>query len=174
MPIPQEPRLDLERSLRAVVGLQSSIPEDAFTAPILGTERAGSGVVIREDGLVLTIGYLITEAETVWLTSMEGRGVPGHALAYDQETGFGLVQALGRLDLPALALGDASACAVGEVRTGFIWINSFGIRDLAAPFGGIKRSGVGREGGDWSFEFFCDVKDVVLPRKPFKPSFSHR
>jgi 5-carboxymethyl-2-hydroxymuconic-semialdehyde dehydrogenase len=69
----------------------------------------------------------------------------------------------------------AHATAVADrVRTGFIWINSFGIRDLAAPFGGIKRSGVGREGGDWSFEFFCDVKDVVLPRKPFKPSFSHR
>jgi 5-carboxymethyl-2-hydroxymuconic-semialdehyde dehydrogenase len=69
----------------------------------------------------------------------------------------------------------AHAAAVAErVRTGFIWVNSFGIRDLEAPFGGIKRSGVGREGGDWSFEFFCDVKDVVLPKKPFKPSFSHR
>jgi 5-carboxymethyl-2-hydroxymuconic-semialdehyde dehydrogenase len=69
----------------------------------------------------------------------------------------------------------AHATAIADrVRTGFIWINSFGIRDLAAPFGGIKRSGIGREGGDWSFEFFCDVKDVVLPKKPFIPSFSHR
>lgn len=67
------------------------------------------------------------------------------------------------------------AIAVAErVRTGFIWVNSFGIRDLAAPFGGIKRSGIGREGGDWSFEFFCDIKDVVVPRKPFQASFSHR
>jgi 5-carboxymethyl-2-hydroxymuconic-semialdehyde dehydrogenase len=61
-----------------------------------------------------------------------------------------------------------------QVRTGFIWVNCFGIRDLAAPFGGIKRSGIGREGGNWSFDFFCDVKDVVLPKKPFRPSFSHR
>jgi acyl-CoA reductase-like NAD-dependent aldehyde dehydrogenase len=61
-----------------------------------------------------------------------------------------------------------------QVRTGFIWINSFGIRDLEAPFGGIKRSGIGREGGRWSFDFFCDVKDVVLPKRPFRPSFSHR
>jgi acyl-CoA reductase-like NAD-dependent aldehyde dehydrogenase len=61
-----------------------------------------------------------------------------------------------------------------RVRTGFIWVNSFGIRDLAAPFGGIKRSGIGREGGDWSFEFFCDVKDVIVPKKPFRASFSHR
>jgi len=71
--------------------------------------------------------------------------------------------------------GTDHATAVAErVRTGFIWVNSFGIRDLEAPFGGIKRSGVGREGGDWSFEFFCDVKDVVVPKKPFKASFSHR
>lgn len=67
------------------------------------------------------------------------------------------------------------ASALAErVRTGFIWVNSFGIRDLAAPFGGIKRSGIGREGGDWSFEFFCDVKDVVVPKKPFRASFAHR
>lgn len=67
------------------------------------------------------------------------------------------------------------ATAVAErVRTGFIWVNSFGIRDLAAPFGGIKRSGIGREGGDWSFEFFCDIKDVVVPKKPFRASFRHR
>jgi 5-carboxymethyl-2-hydroxymuconic-semialdehyde dehydrogenase len=71
--------------------------------------------------------------------------------------------------------GTAHATAVAQhVRTGFIWVNSFGIRDLAAPFGGIKRSGIGREGGDWSFEFFCDVKDVVVPKKPFRASFAHR
>ncbi len=69
--------------------------------------------------------------------------------------------------------GHATAIAQ-QVRTGFIWVNSFGIRDLAAPFGGIKRSGIGREGGNWSFEFFCDIKDVVVPKKPFRASFSHR
>ena len=70
---------------------------------------------------------------------------------------------------------ESHAKAIAErVRTGFIWVNSFGIRDLAAPFGGCKRSGNGREGGDWSFEFFCDIKDVVVPKKPFVPSFSHR
>ena len=67
------------------------------------------------------------------------------------------------------------ATAVAEhIHTGFIWVNSFGIRDLAAPFGGCKRSDIGREGGEWSFEFFCDIKDVVVPRQPFRASFSHR
>ncbi len=61
-----------------------------------------------------------------------------------------------------------------RVRTGFIWVNSFGIRDLEAPFGGCKRSGIGREGGDWSFEFFCDIKDIIVPKQTFKASFSQR
>jgi 5-carboxymethyl-2-hydroxymuconic-semialdehyde dehydrogenase len=69
--------------------------------------------------------------------------------------------------------GHATAIAM-RVRTGFIWVNSFGIRDLAAPFGGCKRSGIGREGGDWSFEFFSDIKDVIVPARPFRASFSHR
>jgi S1-C subfamily serine protease len=106
--------LDLKHALQSIVALRSTIPEDGFTADILGTERAGSGVVIRESGLVLTIGYLITEAENVWLTSADGRITPAHALAYDQETGFGLIQALGRLDLPALDLGDAAKAEVGD------------------------------------------------------------
>src|SRR5438270_7391703 len=82
--------------------LHAIIPSDAFTAETLGTERAGNGVLIRENGVVLTIGYLITEAETVWLHLNDGRVVPGHVLGYDQATGFGLVQALAKLDLPAL------------------------------------------------------------------------
>ncbi|MGO4736707.1 S1C family serine protease [Bosea sp. 2KB_26] len=100
--------------LHSVVGVRSSIPADAFTASALGTRREGSGVVIRDNGLVLTIGYLITEAEDVWLTTWTGRVVPAHALAYDQETGFGLVQALERLDLPAVALGAATDAEIGD------------------------------------------------------------
>lgn len=105
---------DLDRALRSVVALRSVIPIDAFTASILGTERTGSGVVIGDSGLVLTIGYLIAEAEAIWLTDAAGRVTPAHALAYDQESGFGLVQALGRLDLPALALGRMSAAKIGD------------------------------------------------------------
>lgn len=100
--------------LRSIVAVRASIPDDAFTAETLGTRREGSGVVIRDDGLVLTIGYLITEAEEVWLTASGGRVIPAHALAYDQETGLGLVQALGPLGLPSLAFGDAAAAKPGD------------------------------------------------------------
>ena len=113
-PKPEEFDFDLDHALLSVVGLQSAIPEDAFTANTLGTERAGSGVLIRDSGLVLTIGYLVTEAESVWLSTADGRATPAHALAYDQETGFGLVQALGRLGLPAIELGNSSEIEPGD------------------------------------------------------------
>jgi S1-C subfamily serine protease len=106
--------LDLDHALQSVMEVHSRIPEDGFTATSLGTERAGSGVLIRENGLVLTIGYLITEAETIWLKSVRGRTIPGHALAYDQETGFGLVQALSRLELPAMELGSSGETKLGD------------------------------------------------------------
>jgi hypothetical protein len=103
-----------DQILRSVVAVRASIPEDAFTAAGLGTKREGSGVIVGKDGLVLTIGYLITEAEEVWLTTHDGRVVPAHALAYDQESGFGLVQALEHLDLPALEFGSAKAAQIGD------------------------------------------------------------
>ena len=113
-PRPEEWGFDLDRALSAVVAVTARVPEDAFTADTLGTERAGNGVLIRDDGIVATIGYLITEAQEVWLTTVEGRVVPGHVIAVDQNTGFGLIQALGRLDVPALKLGDSTRVMPGE------------------------------------------------------------
>jgi S1-C subfamily serine protease len=109
-----ELRFDLARALDAVVLVRAVIPEDAFTAGILGTERGGYGVVIRADGLVLTIGYLLTEASTIWLTTNRGDVVGGWPLAYDQATGFGLIQPLGGLAAPWLERGSAASVAVGD------------------------------------------------------------
>jgi len=113
-PKPEDYDYDLEQALACVVGLRATVPADAFTADTLGTERAGNGVLIRGNGLVLTIGYLITEADTVWLNLNDGRSVPGHVLGYDQETGFGLVQALAKIDLPALEIGASASASIGE------------------------------------------------------------
>jgi S1-C subfamily serine protease len=113
-PRPEDWRFDLDGALDAVVQLRAEIPEDAFTAQILGTERVGNGVVIRDDGLVLTIGYLITEASTIWITTNKGVVAPAFPLGYDQTTGFGLVHPLGKLGLRPLARGSAASCRIGE------------------------------------------------------------
>ncbi|MBO1075062.1 S1C family serine protease [Roseomonas marmotae] len=112
-PQPGDYAYDLDHALSAVVTLHARVPEDAFTAGTLGTERLGNAVLIRESGLLLTIGYLVTEAEEIWLTTAGGRVVAGHVMAYDQVTGFGLVQALGPLGIPALALGESGRIEVG-------------------------------------------------------------
>lgn len=104
---------DLDAVLASMVGIRSVIPEDAFTAETLGTERAGHGVLIGK-GLVLTIGYLITEAERIWLTLSDGRVVEGHTLAYDYESGFGLVQVLAKIDLPFVPIGQSARARVGD------------------------------------------------------------
>src|SRR5262245_28502638 len=113
-PKPGDYEFDLDAALASMVALRTTIPADAFTAETLGTERAGNGVLIRDKGIVLTIGYLITEAETIWLHLSDGQTVPAHALGYDQETGFGLVQALARVDLPVLPIGESSTAQIGD------------------------------------------------------------
>ncbi|HEY6453251.1 MAG TPA: S1C family serine protease [Steroidobacteraceae bacterium] len=109
-------RFDLQVVYRSVVLLHTETSEDAYTASILGTDRLGHGVVIRGGGrnLVLTIGYLITEAESIWLTDHDGRVVEACPLAFDSVSGFGLVQPLGTLDTPALERGSSSTLAVGD------------------------------------------------------------
>jgi S1-C subfamily serine protease len=156
-PKPEHYDYNLDEALTALVGLRATVPADAFTAEILGTERSGNGVLIR-DGVVLTIGYLVTEADTIWLHLADGRALPGHVLAYDQETGFGLVQALGRLDLPVLPIGRSKAAKVGD-----------GV--VVAGAGGRKHSVVARIAakqefaGNW--EYVLDEAIFTTPAHPF-------
>jgi len=134
------------------------VPQDAFTAGTLGTERAGSGVVIAASGLVVTIGYLITEAETIWITSADGRAIAGHALAYDQETGFGLVQALGRLELPPLEMGDSDRLTLGDP----VVFAAAGGRQHA-----IETRVVGRQEFAGYWEYVLDDAIFTAPAHPF-------
>ena len=101
--------LALARANAAVVGLRSTAVEDAVSIKSLGRERRGTGVVIDDDGrLVLTIGYLVLEAEQVEIELDGGRVYPARVLAYDQATGFGLVQALTALPVPAAPFGRSA------------------------------------------------------------------
>jgi S1-C subfamily serine protease len=156
-PKPEHYDYDLDEALNSLVGIRAIIPGDAFTAETLGTERAGNGVLIR-NGVVLTIGYLVTEAQTIWLHLADGHAVPGHVLAYDQETGFGLVQALARLDLPTLPIGQSKEAKVGDPV-------------VVAGAGGRKHSVVARIAakqefaGNW--EYVLDEAIFTVPAHPF-------
>jgi S1-C subfamily serine protease len=120
-------RLDLEMINQSVTKLRADIPEDAFTAGILGSQRIGNGVVIDSAGLVLTIGYLMTEATDVWLTNAAGREIAAHPLAYDQVTGFGLVLPLQELGAPAVTLGSSAELRAGSE------VHVLSAKDFAAP-----------------------------------------
>jgi S1-C subfamily serine protease len=105
---------DLDTALNAMVSLSARIPDEAYTAGLLGTERHGYGCVIGDDGLVLTIGYVITEAQTIWITNHMGQTVPGHALAIDFTSGLGLVLPAMSLNTAPLPRGRAADVAIGD------------------------------------------------------------
>jgi len=94
--------------LDAVVRLDAEIPRSAATAPGLGTRRSGHGIVIDDQGLILTIGYLILEANTIELRTNDGRTVGAQFVAYDYDTGFGLVRALEPLGVKPIKIGTSA------------------------------------------------------------------
>lgn len=97
----------LNRAATSVVGVRSQAIDEARSSRTLGSSREGSGVVIGTDGLVLTIGYLILEAEQVQLVTDDDRVIPGRVIGYDVASGFGLVQALAPLRIEAVPLGQS-------------------------------------------------------------------
>jgi S1-C subfamily serine protease len=107
-PEPDQLAFDLDAALAPVLNLQSRAPEDAFSSSYLGTEREGNGILIGDDGLVVTIGYLIAETETVILSANNGATTQAHAIAYDYETGFGLLRAAEDLGVKPIELGSSA------------------------------------------------------------------
>lgn len=102
-----------DETLSSVVAVQAKIRADARSAATLGTQRRGTGVLIRE-GLVLTIGYLVIEAESIEVTGADGRAAPAALAGYDHATGFGLLKVIGPLAGKPLPLGDSAALAERE------------------------------------------------------------
>ncbi|HEV2572088.1 S1C family serine protease [Methylocella sp. CPCC 101449] len=150
---------DLDDALLSVVSLSARVPEEAFTAETLGTERAGNAVLINDRGLFLTIGYLITEAEEVWLRSNDGRTFAGTVIGYDQESGFGLVQALARLDLPHLPLGSSASARAGDAV-------------IVAGAGGREHSVAGRIVAKQEFAGYWEyVLDEAIYTAPAHPNW---
>jgi len=110
---PQQSETIFDSSFSAVVGVYADIPADARSADILGAQRQGSGVLIDNDGLILTIGYLIVEAESIFIVGPDGGQIPADAVAYDHATGFGLIRARKPVGARPLKLGSSKNLTEG-------------------------------------------------------------
>lgn len=134
--------LDLDTLLAPVIALEARIPEDAGSAKTLGTLRGGTGVVIDGAGLVLTIGYLILDAEEVELLprGLGGPRVPADVVAWDHVTGLGLVRSRRALDLSPMTLGDSARLRVDDAVIVVSWTREAGLLPAVvtdrAPYAG--------------------------------------
>jgi S1-C subfamily serine protease len=111
---PAEGATSVETILNGIVRVSTRVPATARTAATLGAEREGSGVVIDANGLVLTIGYIMLEAESAEIGLADGRTFDAALVAYDHDTGFGLLRAAEPLDVPPIELGDSGGLKASE------------------------------------------------------------
>ena len=150
-------KLSLDELVSSVVRIKTFIAPDGRTVENLGREREGSGIVIDESGLILTIGYLMVEAHAAEAITNDGRAVPANVIGYDHETGFGLLQAIAPLKLKPLALGKSADLKERDP----VLIASFGGLDMAAPaYVVAKREFAG------SWEYLLDEALFTAPPHP--------
>jgi len=150
-------RPSAEELLAPVVRIKTVINPDARTTQNLGREREGSGIVIDENGLILTIGYLMVEAHAAEVATNDGRTVPANIVGYDHETGFGLLQAIAPLKVKPIAFGKSAALSKDDV----VIVASFGGPARAAP----ARIAAKREfAGSW--EYLLDEAIFTTPPHP--------
>jgi S1-C subfamily serine protease len=147
----------LEDLVSSVVRIKTFIAPDGRTVENLGREREGSGVVIDDKGLIVTIGYLMVEAHAAEAVTNDGRAVPANVIGYDYETGFGLLQAIAPLKLKPLALGKSADLKERDP----VVIASFGGIDAATPaYVMAKREFAG------SWEYLLDEAIFTSPPHP--------
>ncbi|MBL8704975.1 MAG: serine protease, partial [Rhodospirillales bacterium] len=99
---------NMDELLQAIVKVKTFVPPDARSAKTLGPEREGTGILIDASGLIVTIGYVILEADRVELTARDGRKVPAEIVGYDYESGFGLVRAMNKIAAKPMKMGESA------------------------------------------------------------------
>lgn len=105
---------DIPRAQAAIVQIRAVIAADARTAAALGRHRVGNGVVIDHKGHILTIGYLILEAESIEVILPDNRIVVAAYVGYDHATGFGVIKADRTQGLDPVTIGSSSELNVGD------------------------------------------------------------
>ena len=147
----------LEQLLSGVVHIKTSIAPDGRTTENLGREREGTGIVIDNNGLVLTIGYLMVEAVSAEIATNDGHAVAANVVGYDNESGFGLLQTITPLKVRALQMGKASEINVGDP----VVVASYGGPSGMAPVHVVAK----REfAGNW--EYLLDEAIFTAPPHP--------
>jgi S1-C subfamily serine protease len=134
----------LEQLLSGVVHIKTYINPDARTAENLGREREGTGIVIDNDGLVLTIGYLMVEAASAEVIANDGHAVQANVVGYDNETGFGLLRTIMPLKARALEFGKATTVKQGDP----LIVASFGGANAAQPVHVVAKR---QFAGNWEY-----------------------
>ena len=148
---------NVEDLLAAVVRIKTFVPGDARTADTLGRERIGSGIIIDQNGLVLTIGYLMVEAQGAEVTLQGGRTIAAQIVGYDHDSGFGLLRAIEPIKVKAIALGKSADVKERDP----VLIASHGGGESAAPAFVVSR----REfAGSW--EYLLDSAIFTAPPHP--------
>lgn len=150
----QTPLNDL---VSAVVGIKTFIDPEGRTVENLGRERQGSGIVIDENGLVLTIGYLMVEAHAAVIVTNTGRSVPADVVGYDHESGFGLLRAIEPLRLKPMPLGRSAPLRTGDP----VLVVAAGGIDAAMP---ARIAAIREFAGSW--EYLLDDAIFTTPPHP--------
>ena len=145
----------LSRANAAVVGVEVIAVEGSRSAETIGRERSGSGVVIGPDNLVLTIGYLLLEAETIQVTTQDNRTLPARLVAYDLATGFGLVRPL----IPLRGVAPVPLGSVADLRPGDPLMAATGGEDAAIAMTQV----VAKRPFSGSWEYFIDAALFTSP-----------
>lgn len=144
--------------LKGIVKIRAEIPKEAYTASVLGTERQGNGVLIDDQGLILTIGYLIIEAETIEVFGPEGKAIEASFVGYDHETGFGLLRANKPISgAEPVKLGEPSKVKEGDT----VLIATYGGSDAVMGARVISRK---EFAGYW--EYLLDHPIMTAPATP--------
>jgi len=156
-PKPEEVSFDLETGLASIVRLSSEVPEDTFSARTLGTERQGNAILLNDEGILLTIGYLVVDAHKITLHAKGGQAIRAELVGYSHESGFALIHALSPLDIPHVEMGTAEDLMTGEPV-------------IIVPYGGVDHSisaeVVSRREFAGSWEYMLDSAIFTAPIHP--------
>ena len=148
---------DLDQALSSVFRLTSEVPEEAFSARTLGIERQGNAIVIGGGGLMLTIGYLVVDADEIILHGRGGRTLAAELLGYNHESGFAVIRSLEAPEVPPLPRGSSKMLREGDPA-------------IIAPYGGadhaISGAVVSRREFAGSWEYMLDHAIFTAPIHP--------